>query len=317
MKFGVREICDVTFKSTADTVIGSTTFLKGQPVIYIDTAKTSNLEGAATTVYAQGGKGNSRLLAWEGEKTLTFTVEDAMLSPLGFSVLSGAGVVDAGAGADAIKVHTVVETEAALVASNFGTTMGTTGTLDEVGVKIDLDALGLAATDTAKVYVNAKAPMFGVEIDSQGGAVANLGKATLYNQTGAKVVGDFEITSTTYLVADFAVAPSKAAARVRLDFYLVKEANVQELQITAEKFAGYYYVEAQTLFRDQATGEDFPAEIIMPKVKIQSNFTFAMASTGDPSTFSFVMDAFPGTTPFSTKKVMCLIQMDTETLTVG
>ena len=35
-----------------------------------------------------------------------------------------------------------------------------------------------------------------------------------------------------------------------------------------------------------------------------------MSSTGDPSTFSFVMDAFPGYTIFNkNKKVLCAIQM--------
>ena len=47
------------------------------PVLYFDTLKTSSLEGAATTVYAQGGKGNPRLVAWEGDRTVTFTMEDA------------------------------------------------------------------------------------------------------------------------------------------------------------------------------------------------------------------------------------------------
>ena len=92
MKFGVREICDVVFKAKSDVQIGKSKFKKGQPVLYIDSAKTSTVEGAATTVYAQGGKGNTRLIAWEGEKTLTFTVEDALLSPIGFSILSGAGL---------------------------------------------------------------------------------------------------------------------------------------------------------------------------------------------------------------------------------
>ncbi len=67
MKFGVREICDVVFKAKADTKIGEKWFKKGQPVLYIDSAKTSTMEGAATTVYATGGKGNTRLVAWEGE----------------------------------------------------------------------------------------------------------------------------------------------------------------------------------------------------------------------------------------------------------
>ena len=96
MKFGVREICNVTFKAKSNVTIGNTTFKVGQPVLYIDSAKTSTLEGAATTVYAQGGRGNTRLIAWEGEKTLTFTVEDALLSPLGLSVLSGAGLLRPG-----------------------------------------------------------------------------------------------------------------------------------------------------------------------------------------------------------------------------
>ena len=98
---------------------------------------------------------------------------------------------------------------------------------------------------------------------------------------------------------------------VFVDFYIAKKsANVSELQIDAEHFGGYYYVEASTLFRDQATGVDMPAEITLPNVKIQSNFTFTMASTGDPSTFTFTMDAFPGYTTFDrTKKVLCVIQV--------
>lgn len=63
--------------------------------MYFDTLRTSTLEGAATTVYAQGGRGYTRLIAWEGERTLTFTMEDALLSPESFSILSGAGLLDA------------------------------------------------------------------------------------------------------------------------------------------------------------------------------------------------------------------------------
>ena len=94
MKFGVREICDVVFKAKSAGKIGKYSYGIGQPVLYIDSAKTSTMEGAATTVYATGGKGNNRLVAWEGEKTLTFTVEDALLSPISFSILAGAGLFE-------------------------------------------------------------------------------------------------------------------------------------------------------------------------------------------------------------------------------
>jgi len=66
MKFGVREIANVVFKAKNQQKIGNKTFEKGQPVFYLDTAKTSSMEGAATTVYATGGRGNTRLIAWEG-----------------------------------------------------------------------------------------------------------------------------------------------------------------------------------------------------------------------------------------------------------
>ena len=66
MKFGIREICDVVLKAKSAVKIGTQSFVADEPVIYFDSAKTSTVEGAATTVYATGGRGNSRLLAWEG-----------------------------------------------------------------------------------------------------------------------------------------------------------------------------------------------------------------------------------------------------------
>ena len=82
-----------------------------------------------------------------------------------------------------------------------------------------------------------------------------------------------------------------------------------QIEITPDKFGGNYYLEASTLFRDQR-GVDMPAEFIIPNCKIQSNFTFTMASSGDPSTFTFTMDAFPDYTRFDhSKKVLAAIQI--------
>lgn len=283
MKFGVREICDVVFKAKADVTVGNTAFSAGEPVLYIDTAKTSTLEGAATTVYAQGGKGNSRLIAWEGEKTLTFTVEDAVLSPLGFSVLSGAGLLDAEVG-EPIIVHFTADVQQP--------TAGTT---------ITLTATELGFPDGCTLSDDTNASLYATVIDEAGAAVEFLGDVTA--STNEFATGD----ATGTFTFSSSVAEN---AYVRIDGYIEKTANAQELQIDAENFAGYYYVEASTLFRDQGTGLDLPAEIVIPKAKIQSNFTFNMAATGDPSTFTFTMDAFPAPTKFSgAKKVLAVIQI--------
>ncbi len=269
MKFGVREICDVVFKAKSETKIGNRIFKKGQPVLYIDTAKTSTVEGAATTVYATGGKGNTRLIAWEGEKTLTFTVEDALLSPMGFAVLSGAGLLK-GTEADVVHVHT------------------TSVAYSDHGV-IDLTE----ALNPGEV-ICPTAPIFVVVAEEDGSITGELIEGLEVSNDGKQLVGNIDAGKTLFV-----------------DFYIQKNSsNVSELQIDAENFAGYYYVEATTLFRRQNDGVDMPAELTLPNVKIQSNFTFTMASTGDPSTFTFTMDAFPGYTYFNpTRKVLCAIQV--------
>ena len=95
MRFGVREICDVAFRAKSKMTLGGRPFYKKEPVIYFDSLKTSSLEGASTTVYATGGRGNTRLIAWEGERTLTFNMEDALISPESLAILSGAGLAKA------------------------------------------------------------------------------------------------------------------------------------------------------------------------------------------------------------------------------
>ena len=271
MKFGVREICDVTFKAlqTDPNALGGMGVRKGQPVLYIDSAKTSTIEGAATTVYAQGGKGNSRLIAWEGEKTLTFTVEDALLSPIGFAILSGAGLFKT----DKATAHVHC----------------TKRTTVEDGA-IDL---GETVAEDAPIFV-----------------------ATLDDESISEFKGGFSVAENkTSLTAPEGIDDGTA---VFVDYYVKKAQGVTELEIDAENFAGYYYVEASTLFRRESDGKDLPAEITFPRVKIQSNFTFTMASTGDPSTFTFTMDAFPAyTINDKDHKVLCAIQIIDEAASVA
>ena len=274
MQFGIREICDVVFKAKNAGSLGSFTYVAGQPVLYIDSAKTSTVEGAATTVYATGGKGNARLLSWEGEKTLTFTVEDALLSELGFAILSGAQLFKAGL-SKPVYVHTTA-----------------TAIVDADG-KIDLqDALGTSEK------IDDNSPVFAM-VMNHGSIESMLSNLTVATD-GKSLSG----------------AGNEAGKTVFVDFYIAKTEGVTEMTIDMENFAGYYYVEASTLFKRQSDGKDLPAELIFPNVKIQSNFTFSMASTGDPSTFTFTMDALPGYTRFDrSKRVLCAMQIVDESAT--
>ena len=250
MKFGVREVADVMLKAKVDgQKIGNTTFKKGQPVCHFDSLKSSTVEGAATTVYATGGKGNPRLIAWEGERTLTFTMEDALISKMGIALLSGAGLIDASS-SEKIPQHI---TETVVCA-----TEGTLTTSKTV--------YNFTDTDEADIWVG--------ELDEDG------------NSTGVFETGTGTEKSITFEKAEVGKA-------YLVDYYTEVSSGLTEIDIEPNKFGGNYYLEGATLFRN-TSGKDLPAEFVLPNCKIQSNFTFSMAPTGDPSTFTFTVDAFPG-----------------------
>lgn len=309
MRFGVREICDVVLRAKAAQKIGNKIFYKNEPVIYFDSLKTSSLEGAATTVYAQGGRGNARLVAWEGERTVTFTMEDALISPAGFMILSGAGLIEASNKAP-IYVHSTEQL--VLKGAADGEEANFTNEADSVTITISkqpatpnagedfiyvmlLDDRGEVSTEP---YI---ATLVDGGSDTEGYKIKIAADTTRQPQYS---ILDEEGDGATHKLANF-----KVGAVVLVDYYVKKISNAQQIEITADKFGGNYYLEASTLFRN-TDGVDMPAEFIIPNCKIQSNFTFTMASSGDPSTFTFTMDAFPDYTRFNKeKKVLAAIQI--------
>lgn len=378
MKFGVREICDVVLRAKAAQKIGNKVFYKNEPVLYFDSLKTSTLEGAATTVYAQGGRGNSRLIAWEGERTVTFTMEDALISPMGFSVLTGAGLVDASE--KPMIVHKTEQVQVATVTNDRVTILvseqpyvGDTAqsTTKDTYNKVAEDATYDATVTYYRSSGSSTNPVYTVRNDITAENFEE-NKSTLYIKTTTSVTGvaddneDYiyvmrlddngEVDSEPYIASEVSITPkdgkyeitllaadsgasdinttkvggittannrvndlSKFTANsvVLVDYYVQRSSGAFQVDITPDKFGGNFYLEASTLFR-ATNGVDMPAEFIIPNCKIQSNFTFTMASSGDPSTFTFTMDAFPDYTRWDrTKKVFAAIQVLEESDTLA
>lgn len=80
-RFGIKEVADCIFFNA-----------QGKPELFFDTLKISNLENAASTVYANGGKGSGRLIGWDFGRTATFNMQDALLSEQSLAMLAGATV---------------------------------------------------------------------------------------------------------------------------------------------------------------------------------------------------------------------------------
>ena len=387
MKFGIREICDVVLKAKAAQKIGNKIFYANEPVLYFDTLKSSSMEGASTTVYAQGGRGNTRLVAWEGERTVTFTMEDALISPEGFMILTGAGLIESGdetpiyqhmtETVDKSSVFDVVSAKTYDFSFDLVKTgSGKAGDLykysinhkyftyaenetepkKETSLTITADGKYIFGDDaTAELVEDAKgnlvaqitasvdqfviplehAPYLPVDANGDYAYVMMVDKGEIVsepiipehknNNTDKYVV--IKSTHENYnaaipatgsrptdgykLITEDMASWKADFDSVIVDYYVEhkKAGAAKQIEISAESFGGNFYLEASTLFRD-TNGSDLPAEFIIPNCKIQSNFNFSMASSGDPSTFTFTMDAFPDYTRFDrSKKVLAAIQI--------
>ena len=323
MKFGVREICDVVLKRKAAGYFGKLYLDKNMPVLYFDTLKTSSLEGQATTVYAQGGKGNPRLVAWEGDRTVTFTMEDALISPESFSILSGAGFVDAEDGAP-IYVHTTEQVEIKNNSIKLSKKPATKGDMyimlmtEDGSINVNKLPMKLPTATVASIgadlTLNLPTAFAAWQTEYNSDARhAELRAAGVLTEVsvpvGVRTEAALAAGQGDYIIGGTEATDDQGSV-VYVDYYVEAKSGAKQIDIEASKFGGSYYLEASTLFRDQATGEDYPAEFIIPNCKVQSNFTFTMAPTGDPSTFTFTMDAFPDYTKFDkTKKVIAALQI--------
>ena len=215
------------------------------------------------------------------EKTLTVTLEDSLISPESFAILSGAGIVkgtEGNADVNGKKVYT--HTTYDLVVE---------GTGDNLYAMLPQDV-----RDGDTLVVSKEAPIYATTLDSAGAPkhfLSAVSQAEIFTDKAlstAATIGErgvvnvegnvdlyFKITSPNndYDGSGKPTWDVVAGDTVRLDCYTVHGAGAQELQIDAESFAGYYYIEMDTLFREEATGQDLPAQFIIPRGKIQSNFT--------------------------------------------
>lgn len=264
MRFGVREICNVTFRPLAALDIGSQHFDKNQPCLYIDTATASNMEVATTTVYAQGGRGNARLIAWEGEKTATFTVTDALLSPISFSMLSGAGVID-GAPSEKI-VHITVDGEI-----KAGTGTGNASILVKKEAFAGYTPVAPATTNSDLPEHGLGLNVYAMVLDNNGQVVDYLGDQEISQPATRPEAGQNWTIPLQGSLKDLDRTKdgdqTYAGYLCRVDCYAVTTAKVTTLTVDAENFGGTFYIEAETLFRDEATGHDFPRHLLFQRVR--------------------------------------------------
>lgn len=149
--------------------------------------------------------------------------------------------------------------------------------------------VGIVATSgTDKVITLSKAP------------TATAGNSKFFYKTTDGVTIGEKLTGTVTTAAGvttvtFAATPAVSDGdKVIADYYVDAPTNAQSLVIASDIFPGTYILEGETLWRNE-NGVDVPAIYTIPKLKIQPNFSIAMASSGDPQPFTFTADVLKDT----------------------
>lgn len=229
----------------------------GAPVLYIDSAKVSSMEVGATEVFARGGSGNPKLIGWSSDKEITFKIEDALISPESLSVLAGTTVTEGDVSAHKKESFEIGTTTGA---ATTGVTLTETPTTGCVGTGMFLYVASNAFSITTALTWS----------------TAGTGTG-FYTFTGTHLV----LGTATVVNGDFLV----------IDYYFTATGTKRVL-VSSDQFAGYYSVEADTLWRELDSGEDYPALFTMPKVKLKDSWSISMEATGDPKAFTFDIDVY-------------------------
>lgn len=117
-RYGIKEVADVVFYEIQSD--GT----PGAPVLYLDTLKVSTIEQTAENTSARGGKGNVELVAWDYNKEINVTLEDALFSAKSLALMYGVDPSNGKEFATASKVRKTVPfaqvVESNIISTNAG-----------------------------------------------------------------------------------------------------------------------------------------------------------------------------------------------------
>lgn len=224
------------------------------PVMYFDTLKVTTLEGTAEVTDIQGGKGNATLASVSHSKAINVQFDDAIMTMSSLAVLTGGELRE---GTDDDKI---VMTESELVKVDDGAT--------EI-------KLSRKARKGSYVYI---AQM----IDGI------LSTATRIDEPMATESDTVSLDSFHNYKED--ASEGEATFRVFYEYEMgfpTKTEELTEITVLADKFAGTYKFIGDTLLFNQYTGLNDIFQIEIPKLKLDSSFSFNLNAATEAVVFSF------------------------------
>jgi hypothetical protein len=196
------------------------------------------------------GRGNPRRIGWDATKDVDISAEDCLISPEQLSLLLGSTLAT---GAQYVPIT-----------ERFTVVNGTTFNLLSASTPYISDLVNYPIS----LFVNANndGSTMGAEI---------IKAATPTTALQYSIVNNLITFGATYVNQTFIIT-----------FYKASSALNKRITVTSDQFPLTFRLSGYTLWRDEATGKDFPCRITVPKAKLLAPFTIKQEASGDPSTFT-------------------------------
>lgn len=227
------------------------------PVMYFDTLKLTNLEGTAETTRLQGGRGNRKLAAISHSKEISVQFDDAIMTMSSLALLTGGEL------REGFNDNKVVLLESELVHINPGDIFMTLSKKARAGSYVYMSEVvdGTLTTATRTEYPISEETQ-NILFDSFHNIDTTFEKPTL-----ARVFYEYEIGFAT------------------------RDQEVKEVRVLADKFAGTYKFQGDTVVHNPNTGTYDLFQIEIPRLKLDDTFSLNFNAGGDAAIFSFKGEA--------------------------
>jgi len=224
----------------------------------LDDLKETTWENNGEVVYAQGGRGNPKIIGFGHSKTSTLSTQNAVII----------------AGALAIQTGTDMETVTSSTAVTF---------TDILTVTDDAATTTFTATGTTGAEIG-----FAYVLNDDG----TLG--TMYTQAATVATGKFTYTTGTKKIT-FNTDEVTDSTKI-IVFYKPTLASGLHIVNETDAFAKNVKIIADGLFRDTCSSVDYAGQLIFDKAKTQEGYTFTLTASGDPAVQDLKFEALKSCT---------------------
>jgi len=222
------------------------------PVMYFDTLKVNTFEGTAEVTDIQGGQGNPTLASVSHSREINVQFDDAIMTMSSLAVLTGGELRH---GTDENKI-----------------------------VMMESELLHVKDGDTSIVLSRkARKGSYVYMAEMQDGILS----------TATRTVNPLEEETNTISIDDFyngRDAFKEATLRVFYEYekgFPTKTEDLSEVTVLADKFAGTYKFIGDTVLFNQYTGLNDVFQIEIPRLKLDSSFSFTFNAATEAAVFSF------------------------------